>query len=339
MESFSFRRFGYASVALVLLLTGGTIGYHRILGEGWIEALYRSVVTISLTGIDTKPTGTHAQLFTIFLLLAGVAIFAYIAGTIVELIARGVLTGAWAERRRRQAIDRLHDHYIICGYGRVGRRVAEEFREAGVPYVVLDFNPDAIEAAREHGDHFIEGNGTEDEDLRAAGLERARGVVASSDSDADNLYIALSARTTRPDLLIVARASDEDAAKKLELAGADRVVQPYVAAGRVMASLMLKPQVTAFLDVVTTAGGPDLRFEEIEVTSACGQAGKTIRDLNIRGETGALIVALRKRDGTFDTTPTPDAHLEAGDVMIAAGTPAELRALEDLFAPRETVAR
>ncbi len=339
MAEFSFRRFAYATVALVLLLVGGMVGFHQLLGEGWVESMYRAVVTVSLTGIDTKPKGTDAQLFTILLLVAGVAIFAYIAGAIVEMIARGVVTGAWAERRRRRAIDALRDHYIICGYGRVGRRIAEEFRQGGVRYVVLDFSQDAVEAAREHGDHLIEGNGTEDEDLLAAGLERARGLVASSDSDADNLYISLSARTSRPDLLIVARASDEDAAKKLRLAGADRVVQPYLAAGRMMANLVLKPQVTAFLDVVTTAGGPDLRFEEIEVTETCGRAGKTIRDINIRGETGALIVALRKRDGTFDTTPTPEATLEVGDVMIAAGTPEELRALEDLFAPQEALAR
>jgi voltage-gated potassium channel len=339
MDGFSFRRFGYALLALVLLLVGGMIGFHHILDEGWIESFYRAVVTVSLTGIDTKPEGAGAQLFTILLLLAGVAIFAYIAGAIVELIARGVLTGAWAERRRRRAIDRMRDHYIICGYGRVGRRVADEFREAGVPYVVLDFSPDAIEAARERNDHFIEGNGTEDEDLAAAGLDRARGLVAASDDDADNLYISLSARTARPELLIVARASDEDAAKKLRLAGADRVVQPYRAAGRMMANLMLKPQVTAFLDTVTTAGAPDLRFEEIEVTPTCGQAGKTIRELSVRSQTGALIVALRKGDGSFDTTPNPEATLEVGDVMIAAGTPDELLALEELFAPTETVAR
>src|SRR5438874_10334094 len=269
MDQFSVRRFAYATGALVAVLITGMVGYRYMLGEGWIESFYRSMVTISLTGIDTKPQGTDAQLFTIFLLLAGVAIFAYIAGAIVEMIARGVLTGAWAERRRRRAIDRLRDHYIICGYGRVGRRVADEFRHAGVPYVVLDFSPDAIEAARERSDNFIEGNGTEDEDLRAAGLERARGLVASSDSDADNLYIALSARSVRPDLLIVARASDEDAAKKLQLAGADRVVQPYMAAGRMMAGLVLKPPGAAFLASVSGASARDLRSEEIEGTPTC----------------------------------------------------------------------
>src|SRR5437868_7514716 len=339
MDEFSFRRFAYATSALVLVLVGGTIGYHHMLGEGWVESFYRSIVTISLTGIDTKPRGTDAQLFTILLLLLGVAIFAYIAGAIVEMIARGVLTGAWAERRRRRAIDRLRDHYIICGYGRVGRRVAEEFRHAGVPYVVLDFSEDAIDAAKEHGDHFIEGNGTEDEDLAAAGLERARGLVASSDSDADNLYIALSARNTKEDLTIVARASDEDAAKKLRLAGADRVVTPYETAGQVMANLVLKPQVTAFLDVVTTAHGDDFLLEEIEVTRTCERAGHTIRDLRVRDETGAIIVALRKVDGSFDTTPSPDARIEVGDVLIGVGTPHEIRKLEDFFAPREAVGR
>jgi voltage-gated potassium channel len=338
MEHLSFRRLLLASVALIAAFVGGTVGFHRVLDESWLNAFYRSVITVTLSGIDTKPQGASAQILTIVLLFVGVAIFAYIASTLVELIARGVLTGAWAERRRRRAIDRLRDHYIICGYGRVGRNVADEFRHAGVRYVVLDFSADAVEAARERNDHYIEGNGTEDEDLRAAGLDRARGIVAASDDDADNLYITLSARTARPDLHIVARASDEDAARKLALAGADRVVQPYVAAGRVMANLILKPQVTAFLDVMTTASTPNLRFEEIEITQASGQAGKSIRELDIRKETGALIVALRKHDGTFDTTPTPDVVLGEGDVMIAAGTPDELRALEDLFAPNRAIA-
>jgi voltage-gated potassium channel len=220
----------------------------------------------------------------------------------------------------------------------VGRRVAEEFREAGARYVVLDFNLDALDYAREHGDLFVQGNGTKDEDLEATGLSRAKGLVASSDSDVDNLYITLSARTARPDLLIVARASEEDVAEKLRRAGADRIVQPYSTAGREMAALVLKPQVAAFIATVTGTGGGDLQYEEIEVVAASGQAGKTIRDLRIRHETGAVIVALRKLDGTFDTTPDPDAVLGEGDVMIAAGSSDELRLLEALFEPRETVA-
>jgi voltage-gated potassium channel len=338
-HAFSFRRFGYAIAAMLVVLSIGTIGFRHILHESWLQSIYRAVVSSSLTGLDTVPPTDSARILTIFLVLAGISIFAYIGSLVVEAIARGVIGGLWAERRRRRAIEALRDHYIICGFGRVGRRVAEEFRHEGAPFVVLDFSTEAKEAAAEEGVLFIEGNGTDDDDLRSTGIERARGLVAASDDDADNLYIALSARSANPSLLIVARASNEDAAKKLRLAGADRIVQPYQAAGRSMANLLLRPQVTAFVDVVTSAGGDDLRFEEIEVTEASGQGGKSIRDLEIRKETGALIVALRKRDGSFDTTPTPEAVVDIGDVLIAAGTEDELRALESLFAPRETLAR
>ena len=337
-DSFSPRRVGYAAAALVIVIAAGTVAFHASLSETWVQSFYRSVVTASLAGLDTVPPNDASRAISIVMVLAGLTIFAYVASILVEGIAQGVFTGALAERRRRRAMERLDEHYVICGYGRVGRRVAGEFRESGIDYVVLDFSQDAIEAAREAGDLFIEGTGTEDEDLLAAGLERARGLVASSDSDADNLYITLSARAARPNLLIVARASDEDAAKKLRLAGADRVVQPYSTAGKEMANLVLRPQVAAFLDIVTSGGGPELLFEEIRVTKECGPAGQSIRNLRVREVTGAMIVALRKRDGTFDTTPDPDATLDVGDVIIAAGTPDELRRLEELFAPREAVA-
>jgi voltage-gated potassium channel len=338
-ESFSPRRIGYALVALCAFLAGGTIGFQLSLDETWLQALYRSVVTISLAGLDTVPRNDAARVISMLLVGAGVTIFAFVASTLVEGVARGVLTGALAEKRRRRAIEKMRDHYIICGYGRVGQRIADEFRHADAPYVVLDFHEDALEAARERGDQFIDGNGTDDDDLAAAGLARARGVVAASDSDADNLYITLSSRAARPDLLVVARASTEDAAKKLRMAGAERVVQPYAAAGRVMANLMLKPQVTAFVDVVTSAGSDaDLRFEELEVPPDFAQVGQTIGELRIRGATGAMIIAVRKRDGHFETTPDPDLPLEVGDVMIAAGTDEELRALESLFESTEAVA-
>jgi voltage-gated potassium channel len=338
-DAFSTRRIVFALAGAVGVILAGTVLFHRFTHEGWIQALYRAVVTSSLTGLDTVPQNNSTRLISIVLVLAGLTIFAFIATILVEGIAGGIFTGAVAERRRKRAIDKLTDHYVVCGYGRVGRRVCEEFREAGVLYVVLDFNESAIERAREDGALFIEGNGTNDDDLAATGLASAKGLVASSDSDVDNLYITLSARTVRPDLLIVARASDADVAEKLRRAGADRIVQPYSAAGKEMAALVLRPQVAAFLEVVSVTGGADLQYEEIVVTEASGQSGKTIRDLRIRHETGAVIVALRKQDGTFDTTPDPDAVLESGDVMIAAGSSDELRALEELFAPREPVAR
>jgi voltage-gated potassium channel len=338
VDTLSSRRLGSAILTLVAVLAGGTLGFHQIMGEGWISAFYRSVVTVSLTGLDSKPPTHTAEIFTIGLLIAGVAIFAYVAGAIVEVIARGVLGGAWAQRRRKRMIERMRDHYIICGYGRVGHRIAEELEEAAVPYVILDFNPEVLALARAEGVPWVEGRGTEDADLDEAGLNRARGILAASDSDPDNLYIVLSARAARPDITIVARASDPEAEKKIRLAGADRVVQPYSSAGIEMAKLALKPQVAAFLDIVSSHGGPDMRFEEIEMTATCPQAGRTIREVRVRSLTGALIVALRKEDGSFDTTPDPDASLDVGDILIAVGTASELRRLEELLAPKEAFA-
>jgi voltage-gated potassium channel len=323
--------------AIALTCVVGTVGFRLILAESWFQSFYRTVVTITLAGLDTVPSNNAARALSIILLLAGLTIIAYAGAVIVETMTGGVLSGALVDRRRRQTIDQLHDHYIICGYGRVGRRVAADFRQAEVPYVVIDHSEEAVAAAEERGDLLVRGDGTEDPDLRRAGLEHARGLVAASDSDVANLYIVLSARASRPDLTIVARASDFDAERKLMLAGADRVVLPYATAGQVMANLVLRPQVTAFLDTVTTAVGPDLQLVEIEVGETCPAAGRTIRDLRIRHDTGAIVVALRKRDGTFDTTPEPDTPLAAGDVLIGVGSPDEVARLEDLFASRDGV--
>jgi voltage-gated potassium channel len=332
---FQWRRFVYAQIAFVAVLAVGTVGFQAILAEGWVSSLYRAVVTTTLTGLDTQPPGPGAKLFTILLLLGGVAIFLYLAGAIVDLIAHGAITEAYSERRLRLTIENLHGHAIICGFGRVGRRVAAEFEAIGKPYVVLDHNPDALDVARELGALVVQGDGTSDDDLRRAGIERASALVASADSDESNLFITLSARALCPELTIVARASVDGTARKLKLAGADQVIQPYTTAGLHMANVVLKPQVAAFLDMATTAGGevPDLRFEEIVVSPSCEPCGHSIRDVHVRAETGALIVAIRKHDGTFDVTPKADAVLEAGDVVIGVGTSEEMAKLEQLFAP------
>ena len=335
---YTLKHFKIALTAFFVAIGVGTLAFRLVLHESTFNSFYRSVVTISLTGIDTRPSNTGGQIVTILVILAGMAIYGYLASSIVELIAHGVFSGVLTERRQRRVISALRDHYIICGYGRVGRRVGDEFSKADVPFIVLDQTVDSLHYAREHNVRYVEGTGTRDEDLEGVGLPYARGLVASSDSDVDNLYIVVSARAARPDLFIVARASTEDAARKMWRAGADRVVQPYTSAGQEMAKLVLKPQVAAFLDVVTTAGGPDLQMEEIVVTEASGNAGRTIRELRLGHETGALVVALRKADGSFDTTPSADTVLQAGEVMIAVGTDSELQALEELFKPGETVA-
>ncbi len=328
-----------ALVTVLAVFAAGTIGFHLADDESWVAALYRTVVTSSLTGMDTPPHGTAPRILTIALVLFGVAIFAYVAALVVETIATGVIGGVWREKRRRRQIDELSAHTIVCGFGRVGRRVAEELSHAGAPYVILDHNPEVIERARERGVPFVEGDGTEDEDLRRAGIERARALVAASDSDAANLYIVLSARAARADLLIVARASEEEAEKKLLLAGADRVVLPYATAGRVMANLVVKPQVAEFVSTVTTAGGPDLRFEQITVPANWAESGRELHDLHVRSRTGAVVIAVQKPGGEFITRPDGHTLVEAGDIVVGVGSADEILALEELFADREALAR
>ncbi len=327
------RQVGIAFGAFVALCVAGTVGFHVISDESLFNSLYRTVITVYTAGLVSAPDTVGTKVFTIVLVVWGVAIFLYVFGLVIEIAVSGAVGGAWQKRKTRRRVEQRTDHYIICGFGRVGRQVAREFREAGAPYVVVDLNPEVLVIARDRNELVVEGSGTDNETLYSAGLERARGLVASSDSDVDNLYITLSARAARPDLQIVARASTRDAAEKLTLAGANRVVQPYATAGQEMAKLMLRPQVAAFLEIVSTHAGPDLRFEEIVVTPASGRVGKTIRDLRIRRETGAVVIAIRRVDGSFETTPSPDASLAEGDVLIAVGTEQELRALEDLFAP------
>jgi voltage-gated potassium channel len=334
---FPWRNFVRALGAFAIVLAVGTVGFQLILAEGWVASFYRAIVSTTLTGLDTQPRGSGAQIFTVLLLLAGVAVFLYLAGALVDLIAHGALSDIYTERKLRRTIESLEGHAIICGFGRVGRRVASEFDAMETPYVVVDRNPDSVQVARELGSLVVEGDGTNDDDLRRAGIERARALVASVDSDEANLFITLSARAMRPDLTIVARAALDSTARKLALAGANQVIQPYTTAGLQMANVVLKPQVAAFLDIATTARGeiPELRFEEIVVTSDCEPCGKSIKDLRIRDLTGALVVAIRRADGSLDVTPSPDVVFAADDVLIGVGTTEEIAKLEALFAPRE----
>jgi voltage-gated potassium channel len=331
------RRFVHALAAFVLILAVGSVGFQLLEGEGWVASFYRAVVSTTLTGLDSAPETNAGKIFTVVVLFAGVAVFFYIAGVVVDVMTRGVLSDVLGERRRKKTIEDLRDHVIICGYGRVGRSVAAEFRASSTPYAVVDITPESVALAQRDGAAVVLGDGTEDTDLQRAALNRARGLVASVDSDEKNLYITLSARAQRPDLVIVARASNEAAARKIRLAGANRVVQPYSHAGLHLANLVVKPQVADFLDIVTTAGGemPELRFEELVVSPDCVPCGKSIEELRIQDVTGALVVAIRKSDGSFEVTPDSEAVFEAGDVLIGVGTTEEMAKLEALFAPRE----
>jgi voltage-gated potassium channel len=252
----------------------------------------------------------------------GVGTLFYALVTVTEVFVAGHLAELLAERRTRRAIDATSDHFIICGFGRVGQQVARDVRAAGASYVVVDANPTSAERARGVGVRFIEGSASEDEVLRAAGIMRARAVIACVDSDPENIFITLSARELRPDIPIVARASVEESESKLRRAGADRVISPYKASGTEMARLALNPQVSGILDVA-----PEYRMEEIEVSPGCAGQGQPIGD--VRG--GAIIVGVRDPAGNFEPQPPAERVLSAGDVLLAMGTKRTMDRLERLF--------
>jgi len=185
-DGFTRREIAILVVAVVVVFSGGTFGFMALLDESWHEALYRTIVTASLTGLDTTPKGLGAEILTIGVVISGVAIFGYFAAQIFDSIAHRVLGGAWREKKRRKMIDELRNHIIVCGYGRVGRRAGEELRAAAVPYIVLDFGEEALEHAREDDVLFVDGSGSEDEDLVKAGLDRARGIIVASDDDGES---------------------------------------------------------------------------------------------------------------------------------------------------------
>ena len=230
-------------------------------------------------------------------------------------------------------MDKLNAHFVVCGYGRVGEAVARHFAAHGAPFVIVDSDPETVSRAEAAGFLAACGDATADDVLETAGIARAKGLVAALGSDAANIFLTLSARVLNPQLLIVARAGSDDIVSKLVRAGADSVVTPYGLGGRHMATLMLKPLVSDYLEVVTGGGELQFRVEELELAGECCVIGRSIGDLEVRTRTGATILAVRRAaSGAFDTNPAPESHLFTGDRIIAIGTPAQITKLEELIA-------
>ncbi len=319
-----------AGIACIVVV--GTVGYMVIEGWGLLDALYMTITTITTVGFkEVRELSTGGRLFTMALILCGVGVILYGLVTIVEYAIKAQLSGVFKRRAVKRQVDKLDGHYIICGYGRVGESVARHFSSQNAPFVIVDNDPASLTRAESDGYLVVEGDATTDEALESAGIKQAKGVVAAVGSDAGNIYVTLSARVLNPWLLIVARASSEDTVSKLKRAGADRVVSPYGIGGRQMAQLMLKPLVSDYLDVVTGDGALEFRLEELQLTETCCAVGRSIRDMAVRKTTGATILAVRRAStGVFDTNPSPEAVLAAGDTVIAIGTPAEITKLEEL---------
>jgi voltage-gated potassium channel len=317
------RRLGILMVALGALIVAGTVGFALIEGVSPAYGFEWTIDTITTLGSIPDPSDTGGRALKVGLELLGIGTLFYALATVAEFFVSGQLSGVLDERRVEKMIDSYSDHYIVCGFGRVGRQVTRDLRAAGGAVVLIDPNPANREAARAAAIPLIESPASEDEVLKRAGIERAVAVIACVDSDAENIFIALSARELRSDILIIARASAEDSEKKLLRAGADRVISPYKTSGSEMARLALRPQVGGALDVA------NYRVEEIEVSPGCEGVGRTIADVS-----GAVrIVALRHRSGELATQPPPQTVLESGDMLVAMGPPDEVERLERMFLP------
>ncbi len=320
----SWRRVFLALALLGGVLVAGTTGY-VVLGFSLLDAAYQTVTTVATVGFrEVRPLGDAGKVFTMVLILVGVGTTLYTFSVVLETLIEGRLGELFGRRRMERRIEAMHGHVIVCGWGRVGRAIADDVSAAGGELVVVDKEPSRAE---NHDYPMVLGDATDDQVLANAGLARARALVAALDTDAGNLFVTVSARALRPDLFIVARARLEDSEEKLRRGGADRVVNPQRIGGTRMAAFVLQPHVTEFLDVVMRDRGIEFRLEEIVIPGGSTVAGQSIRDAHLRDRTGALVLAVRHQSGDFTTNPSPDTLLQAGQVLIAIGTAQELDAL------------
>ena len=301
------------------------------MGFSPLDALYQTVTTVSTVGFrEVEPLDGVGKLFTIVLILLGVGTALFTLGALVEALVEGQLRAMVGRRRMDKRISSSEGHVVVCGYGRVGRAFADYAAGNGLHVVVVDNDPERV---RDIEFETVVGDVNDDAVLVAAGIERARALVAALASDADNLVLTLTGRSLRPELFIVSRCRYDATEQKLRLAGADRVVNPQRIGGQRMAAFVASPHVAEFLDVVMHDGSLEFRLEEVVVPAGSPLGGRTLRDTHVRDRTGALVLAIRAPDGSFNTNPEPGTVIEAGDVLIAIGTAAQVTALAAAVRP------
>jgi voltage-gated potassium channel len=316
---------GYRAIAtsllvVIVLLTGGTLGY--MLVEGWsaFDSIYMTVITLTSVGyLEVHPLSSAGRVFTMGLLLSGVFSLFYAATAAIRSIVSGELTGQLGRSRMEKKLESLRDHIIVCGYGRMGQLVAQEFSVQKMPFVVIERSPELLaDFGVEHG-LALAGDATHDETLRRAGIERARTLVTLAASDANNLFITMSARLMSDRIFIVARAEDEGAEKKLMRAGASRVVSPYVIGGQRVAQAVLRPSVVDFIELATRSDYMALQIEETQVHKNSALCGRPLRDTGLRQDLGLIVVAIKNPDGKMVFNPPPESVIADGDILITLG--------------------
>jgi voltage-gated potassium channel len=320
-----------AIIVILILLFAGTAGYHLL--EGWplFDALYMTVITITTVGYgEVHQLSKQGRIFTVFLIMSGFGGMGYVLGSIVQTFIAGQIRMALGRRKLEKKVKRLKNHYVLCGYGRIGSFIAREFDVENIPFVVVEKDPERIKLIEEDGFAYVEGDATDDEILISAGAERAKCLVAATGSDADNLYITLSTRSLNPAIYILSRAGEEGAERKLLSAGANRVVSPYLIGAARMLNAVLRPNIVEFVDLVVERKHLELQLEEITVEDDTRFKGKPLRESGIRRELGLIVVAIKKASGDMIFNPSSETLIEKGDVLIVLGEKKHLGMLEQL---------
>lgn len=326
------RRLLYIALAILVALAAGTAGFTLIENYPPFDAFYMTLITITTVGYqEVRPLHAAGRVFNSCLMIYGVTVMFFAIGAMTQAVLEMELPEVFGRRRVRRMIDKLNDHYIVCGYGRVGRAAAFELQRAGMPTVVVDRNPERVERAVRTGVLGVNADSTRDETLLEAGVTRARGIVAALATDADNLFVILSARNLNPRLKVAARVGEEEAEEKLRRAGADVVFAPYSSAGHQLALSLLRPHVVQFLDVATRSIGLDVSIEQVRVTAASEFVSRSLKQLQVRRELGVIVLAIRKADGQMQFNPPAEAVVEADDYLIVMGEQENLRRLESLL--------
>ena len=318
---------------VVLIVTGGTLGFIWIEHYPPFDAFYMTLITISTVGYaELHPLSFWGRVFNSFLIFFGVTMMLLAVGGMTQVIIELELTQYFGKRRTRKMIDKLQDHIIVCGFGRVGRGAAHELQRAGVPFLVVDKSEERVEWAIRDGMLGVLADATDDETLKHAGIMRAKGLIATLQSDADNLFVILSAKALKPTLQVSARVASEQSEKKMRLAGADYVYAPYDMTGNRMAQVMLKPHVFQFIDFTTKGMGLDVGIEQFSVPASSEFASKSLIETQIRKELGVIVLAIRRSDGSMQFNPPPETEIQGGDFLIVMGEASNLTKLEQVLA-------
>jgi voltage-gated potassium channel len=318
------QRLALGGTAALILWVVGIIGYMIIEGFSFLDAAYQTITAVTTAGFgEINPLGDAGRVFTIAIIIVGIVVILYILTAVMQLAVEGELETLLGVRRMKGRIEGLRDHYILCGFGRVGEEIAREFTERRIPFVVADDNPEALERCRRHGYLLVEGATSSDAVLLEAGIQRARCLLAASDSDSGNTYIVLSAKALNPNVFVVVRVGQPVSEERVRRAGADRVISPYTIGGRRMALSALQPLVVDFMDTLSAGRHGEQVLAEIEVTEESGLAAMTIEDC-FRACPGATVIALQKPTGTIQVGPRGATILELNDRLMVLGEQAEL---------------